>query len=153
MIVSRIVTQRGSWLKGVRKVVEAPPGSRIMAFAPSVEVRESASPDAKAIRIVDDPDVPAYRKLDYDDTHPNRQMEVIEKVNAALADAAHINQYDIQCVRRIYGIDKNEAYCHRGKFMQSAQYSDRFVDWLIAEYRKNNNFFVGCRRKAYEMTH
>ena len=144
---------RKSWLKGVRKVVEAPPGSRIMAFAPSVEVRESASPDAKAIRIVDDLDAPAYRKLDYDVTHPNRQMGVIEKVNAALGGAVQINQWDIQCIKRIFGIDKKEAYCHRGKFMVSAQYSDRFVEWLITEYRKNSDFFSECRRKVYEMTH
>ena len=56
---------RQSWLKGVRKVVKAPPGSQIYTFPSSVEVRESSSPGAKAIRIVDDPDAPAYRKMDY----------------------------------------------------------------------------------------
>lgn len=142
-----------SWLKGVRKVVEAPPGSRILTFAPSVEVRESASPEAKAIRIVDDPDAPAYRKIDYDITHPNRQMDVIRKVNEALDDAVKINQWDIQCVKRLYDIGTNETYCHKGKFAFGAQYSDRFVEWLIGEYRKDSDFFAACRRRVYEMTH
>lgn len=153
VIERQLKSVRQSWLKGVRKVVEAPPGSRILAFAPSVEVRESVSPDAKAIRVVDDPDAPAYRKIDYDITHPNRQMDVIQKVNATLGGAAQINQWDIQCVKRLYNIEANEAYCHRGKFAFGAQYSDRFVEWLIGAYRKNAEFFGDCRRRVYEMTH
>jgi hypothetical protein len=153
VIERQLESIRKSWLKGVRKVVEAPPGSRILAFGPSVEVHESASPDAKAIRIVDDPDAPAYRKMDYDMTHPNRQMDVILKVNAALVGTVQINQWDIQCVKRLYNIEANEAYCHRGKFALGAQYSNRFVEWLIGEYRMNSEFFRDCRRRFYRMTH
>lgn len=84
VIERQLESMRKSLLKGVRKVVQAPPGSRILTFGPSVEVHESVSPNAKAIRIVDDPDAPAYRKIDYDITHPHRQMDVIQKVNVAL---------------------------------------------------------------------
>jgi hypothetical protein len=153
VIERQLEHMRKSLLKGLRKVVQAPLGSRILAFGPSVDIHESVSPNAKAIRIVDDPDAPAYRKIDYDITHPHRQMDVIEKVNAALGVEGKINQWDIRCVKRLCNIEENEAYCHRGKFAMGAQYTDRFVEWLVSEYRKDPTFFVSCRQRVYDMTH
>jgi len=141
---------RKSWMSGVRKVVQAPPDSKVYTFPAHVEVRESSSPDARAIRIIDDPSVPAYRKIDYDITHPYRQKEVIETANQALAGKATINQYDIKCVKQLYKIEGQEAFCHRPKFSPSPQYTQRFVDWLIREFGKDNNFFVNLRQRAYE---
>ncbi len=153
MVIERqIESMRKSLLKGVRKVVQAPLGSRILAYGPSVEIHESVSPTAKAIRIVDDPDAPAYRKIDYDVTHPHRQRDVIQKVNEALGGEMKINQWDIQCVKRLCNIEGNEAFCHRGKFAMGAQYTDRFVEWLISQYRTDTDFFVKCRHRVYEMT-
>ena len=139
---------RKSWLIGVRKVVQAPPDSKVYTFPAHVEVRESSSLDAQAIRIVDDPSVPAYRKVDYDITHPYRQKEVIEIVNQALAGKTAINQYDIKCVKQFYKIEGDEAFCHYSKFSPSPQYTQSFVDWLIGAHRKDNSFFVNLRRRA-----
>ena len=84
VIERQLESIRQSWLKGVRKVVKAPAGSQIYTFPEGVEVRESSSSDARAIRIVDDPDAPAYRKLDYDLTHPFRQKEALSEINRGL---------------------------------------------------------------------
>ena len=144
---------RRSWLKGVRKVVQSPPGSKVYTFPADIEVRESTSADARAIRIVDDPDAPAYRKLDYDITHPYRQTEVIKEVNKALTGKAKINSYDIQSVKAVYEIAEDDSMCHYRKFSSSPQYSREFVDWLISSFEKNNSFFEEVRRDAYERRH
>lgn len=144
---------RKSWLKGVRKVVQAPPGSRVLTFPAGVDVRETSSPDARAIRIVDDPDAPAFRKLDYEITHPHRQKDVIKKVNELLGGAATINQHDIRCVRRLFAIDKDESLYHWNKFALTPQYSAKFVAWLVAEFQKDGGFFGRVREQVHkEMT-
>jgi hypothetical protein len=144
---------RKAWLKGVRKAVEAPPGSRVIIAAPVGESGDPTPPETQAIRIVDDPSAPAYRRFDYDVTHPNRQKEVLDKVNSALSGSTQINQWDIQCVRRVYEVDTNEEYCHKGKFDPSARYSEDFVEWLITQFRMDAGFFDKCREEIYLMSH
>ena len=141
---------RKSWLKGVRKVVQAPPGSRVLTFPATVEIQESSSPDAKAIRIVDDPDAPAYRKLDYDITHPCRQKDVIKKVNEVLASKISINQHDIRCVKHLFGIEKDESLYHWNKFANTPQYSAKFIAWLVAQFEKDEQFFSKIRAKVHD---
>jgi len=151
VIEKQIECVRKTWLKGLRKVVSAPPGSNVYTFPPSVEVRETLSPEAKAIRIVDDPDAPAYRKINFDNSHPKRQKNVIEQVNSALLDADKINLYDIQCIKRLYNIESNNAFCHRSKFTGFPQYSEAFIVWLISEYKKDKQFFHNSRAKALQI--
>jgi hypothetical protein len=141
---------RKSWLKGVRKVVQAPPGSRVLTFPATVEIQESSSPDATAIRIVDDPTAPAYRKLDYDITHPYRQKDVIKKANEALTGKISINQHDIRCVRHLYPIEKDESLYHWNTFANTPQYSAKFVAWLVAQFEKDEQFFQKIRAKVHE---
>jgi hypothetical protein len=142
---------RKTWLTGMKKVVASPPGSQVYTFPPSVEIRESLSSNAKAIRIVDDPDVPAYRKLNPDISYPKRQKNVIEEVNSHLPDADKINLYDIQCIKRLYSIESNEAFCHRSKFTGFPQYNKTFIDWLIVQYQKDKQFFFKCREKILQI--
>ncbi len=151
VLEKQIEDVRKSWLKGLRKVVSAPPGSNVYTFPPSVEVKETLSPDAKAIRIVDDPDVPAYRKISPDISHPKRQKDVIEQVNKALPESDKINLYDIQCIKRLYNIESNYAYCHRSKFAGFPQYSELFIKWIISEYNKDKHFFRSSREKALQI--
>jgi hypothetical protein len=149
VIERQLESIRKSWLQGVRKVVKAPPGSQIYSFPQGVEVRESSSLDARAIRIVDDIDAPAYHKLDYDLTHPFRQTEAIEEINRGLADRTMINSFDIQCINRVYEIWNKENFCHCPKY-SSPQYSREYVNWVINQYEQDNDFFQKTRKKDYE---
>ena len=151
-IERQLETIRKSWLQGVRKVVKAPPGSQIYTFPSGVEVRESASSNATAIRIVDDPDAPAYRKLDYDLTHPFRQKEAIEEINRGLAGRARINSFDIQCINRVYEIWDKENFYHHPKY-SSPQYSREYVSWVISQYEQDEDFFRKTRKTDYEQRH
>ena len=143
---------RQSWISGVRKVVKAPAGSQIYTFPSGVEVRESASPDARAIRIVDDPDAPAYRKLDYDDTHPFRQKEAVAEINRGLPGRKKINAFDIQCVNRVYGVFDKENFRHCPRY-SSPQYSREFVAWVISQYQQDNEFFQKARDADHKQRH
>jgi len=122
----------------------------VLTFPATVEIQESSSPDAKAIRIVDDPTAPAYRKLDYEITHPYRQKDVIKKANEALAGRRAINQHDIRCVRHLFQIDRDETLFHWNKFANTPQYSPKFIAWMVAQYEKDNQFFEKIRAKMHD---
>ena len=143
---------RQSWLKGVRKVVKAPAGSQVYTFPSDVEVRESASSDARAIRIVDDPDAPAYRKLDYDLTHPFRQKEAIAEINRGLPGKNTINSFDIQCINRVHEVWEKDNFYHCPRY-SSPQYSREYVGWVISQYQQDNEFFRKAREADYERRH
>ena len=143
-IEKRVETIRREWLDGVRKVVSAPQGSTVMVT--SDVVKESKSRNAMPIRIVDDPNAPGYRVMDYDKTHPHRQTELTNVVNGMLPEGIAINPYDILAVRRTRGIDGNADYCHKSKFA-SPQYSDAFAKWIVEEYENHNDFFQEARGK------
>lgn len=152
VIERQLESIRQSWLKGVRKVVKAPPGSQIYTFPSGVEVRESTSSDAQAIRIVDDPDAPAYLRLDYDLTHPFRQNETISEINRALVGATTINSFDLQCINRVYEVWDKENFCHCPRY-SSPQYSREYIAWVISQYQQDNEFFQKTRIKDYEQRH
>ena len=142
----RLKAHRKELLAGMRAVVDAPVGTTVVALAPGQEVVESTDPGAVPVRITDDPKAPAYRKVDYDASHPYRQTELIAKVNERLGSPV-INSYDIQCVKNAYEIAGDETYCHQPKF-SSPQYSPAFVDLLVSSYGDDKRFFEKLRRNA-----
>ena len=80
-------------------------------------------------------------------SHPNRQKEVIQKAKAAVPGLA-INQHDIQCVIKAYGVKSRPEYFYQGKVSGSpAQYSQAFVDWLIQQHQRDGQFFATAKAK------
>lgn len=150
VIERQLESIRSEWLDGVRKVVTAPQGSAVTVF--SGEVKESRSPGATPIRLVDDPDAPGYRLIDHDTTYPYRQSELIEVVNGMLPENVEINTYDILAIRRTFDLDGDARFCHVPKF-GTRQYSDAFANWIIGEHKKSNDFFSEARNRFYELTH
>jgi hypothetical protein len=140
---------RQEWLGGVQTVVTAPRGAEIVA----IERGEDAEGSAQ-IRITTDESAPLYRAVDWDTTHPYRQTELLEEVNARLPRDAAINGYDIQSVKRAHEIDENTrpGFVHLPRFGWY-QYSDAFVDWLVDQYERDDQFFTDARARYYELTH
>lgn len=134
---------RELWLSGIKKVVEAPQGSQVTILPP--HIRESNAPTAIPIRIVDDPSAPSYRSLDPNVSHPHRQKEVIKNVNEKL-EGKKINDFDIQCVRKVHKTDNDPKFYYRMNF-SSPRYSDAFVDWLVEQHQKDNQFFESARAR------
>jgi hypothetical protein len=83
---------------------------------------------------------------DFEKTY--RQKEVMGKVRVAVPGLV-INQHDIRCVNRVYGVKKRAEYFYQGKVTGSpGQYSQGFVDWLIQRHHSDGEFFSKARAKA-----
>jgi hypothetical protein len=143
----RVKELRREWLSGIRQVVTAPRGSEIVA----IERTEDEEGEA-AIRITTDKNAPLFRAVDWDVTHPYRQKELLQEVNARLPDDAEVNAYDMQSVRRVHEIDDRTRpdFVHRPRFGYF-QYSPQFVDWLVDQVRRDPAFFADARRRYYEL--
>lgn len=84
-------------------------------------------------------------------THPHRQKDVFKKVNRILGfdKNSEINAYHVQCIRKVYGIEKRpDFYYHSGVAGSPKQFSDKFVDWMVAQYKQDNEFFEKARQKG-----
>jgi hypothetical protein len=127
-----------SWLDGIAKIVEAPAGSKIAVLPP--DLKHSSLPQAIPIRIVDDPAAPPYYAMKVDDTHPYRQKDVVKNVNERLAGRKTITSHAIICIRRVFNIQTDIKFCYTMNYA-SPRYSQAFVDWIIDQYEKNQDFF------------
>ncbi|MEX1046433.1 MAG: hypothetical protein WD757_03125 [Actinomycetota bacterium] len=57
-------------------------------------------------------------------------------------------------MRRSHNINEQATpqFCHQSNFA-SMQYSEPFIEWLVAEFKKDPHFFANARARGYEMTH
>lgn len=139
---------RKSWLDGIAKVVEAPTGSRFAVLPP--ESAPAGPGGTLPMRLTNDPDAPSYYAIPLDNTHPFRQKEVVREVNARLAGKRTINNHDILCIRRVFSIQKEIAFCYTQNFA-SPRYSQQFVDWIVAKYQEDGTFFESAKAKFDEL--
>jgi hypothetical protein len=129
---------RTQWLANIRQVMHAPDGAEV-AVIETAERDEEGRPTL--IRLTTDPHAPLYGQVDPDQSHPYRQKEVIREVNARLGEGA-VNAFDVLSVRRVHAISEETRpeFVHVPKF-GSPQYSDAFVEWLVAERERDPRFF------------
>jgi hypothetical protein len=132
---NRVDEVRRAWLDGIAKVVEAPSGSVIQVLRPG-----AAQEPASAIRITTDPSAPSLPVGLIDQAWPFRQKEVIAEVNKVLMGSRVINPNHVLSVRRAYGIETNGEFCYTQKHV-SPKYSQAFVDWLVAQFKSDSEFF------------
>lgn len=132
--------RRRAWLSGIRKVVTAPRGHSIEVLPPGMIV--SSSPEARPVRLVDDPHAEGVGRLDPDLTHPFRQKELVVEVRRRLGDGPTFTGYHNQVIRKVYGIDESRPeFYYRSKF-GSPQYSEAYVEWIIHQFEKDAGFFT-----------
>ena len=134
---------RTQWLANIRQVMHAPDGAEV-AVIETAERDEEGRPTL--IRLTTDPHAPLYGQVDPDQSHPYRQKEVIREVNARLGKGA-VNAFDVLSVRRVHAISEETRpeFVHVPKF-GSPQYSDAFVEWLVAERQRDPRFFEQAKR-------
>src|SRR5437764_6640877 len=126
IVQRRVDAARREWLGAVRRVF-----------------REPERP--LAVRVVQDRRAPAYRMVDYDKTHPYRQKELLAAFRARVPGQP-INQFDFLAVRTVHGTDDRPDFTHKPMF-GSRQYSESFLDWLVAQARRDPHFFEAARRQ------
>lgn len=100
---------RDTWLSGIRKVVEAPEGSKIMVLPPDAVVAEGD--ELQGVRIVDDPKAPAItlREEDFLKTYPDDYGKLTKKLGSRYLDFMVNKQYHE--IRR--SLESNPRYCHK----------------------------------------
>lgn len=140
-----LLRTREIWLSDIRRVIEAPVGSQVQIIAPSVTA--SQQPSATAIRFTEDPSAPAYHNVDPNTTHPHRQKEMLAILNNNTGNGRRLVNYDIQCIRQLYEIEKKPQYYYKPKY-GTPQYSDHFIQWLLEMYGENPDFFEDTREKC-----
>jgi hypothetical protein len=119
------------------------------AAASSANISGTGGGEPVSVRLVDDLNVPAARAIDYDITHPNRQKDLIAKVNGKLPKGSAINPHDVAAIRYAFNVSTEAKYFHKPKF-GSPQYSDLFADWIVQSYERDNGFFRRTREKYSE---
>ena len=87
---------------------------------------------------------------DSSETHPHRQLELLQRIKSELPEL-RVNQHDIYCINKVYGIKSNPAYFYQGKVRGSpGQYSESYAEWVIGRFRQDDQFFQLTREKAKE---
>ena len=129
-IERRLESIRSEWLTGIAKVVEAPAGSMVQVVPPADEL----------IRLTLDPTSPNLPVGAIDAGWPYRQKEVVAELNKALSGRKSVNAAHILNVRRAYAVEANGAFCYTQKHV-SPKYSPVFVEWVVAQYDADPDFF------------
>jgi hypothetical protein len=101
------------------------------------------------VRIVTDANAIAVRAIDYDNTHPYRQMDLLKRIKELLPEGTSVTTYDLTAVRYAAGIVEQGNYYHKSKF-GSAQYSDSYAQWIAQSYTADPEFFRKARERYRE---
>jgi hypothetical protein len=127
---------RREWLSGIQKVVESPPGTRLVI---GVAADVSAAPDTKPVRLTNDPGAPAISPEALAIQFPFRATEVVTQMRSKLGPSVHFTKHTLMAVRHAHGIDNQVGFSHRPPF-GSRLFSPAFIDWLYNKYRENEEF-------------
>ncbi len=102
-----------SWLGNIRKMVSAPPTYKAVMLPP--EVKESDLINAVPIRIVDDPNAPAYRKLWDNSPYQSSEEIVIGALKSWRRDktsyASESDLWTLYVHRKSLHLDEEKAEC------------------------------------------
>lgn len=108
-------------------------------------VAPTTNPTATPIRITTDVNAPVYKLEDLNKTHPFRAKEIISALSKAVG--VQLNSFHFQCIKKEFQINEQRPdFCYK-PITGSSQYSQAFIDWLIAAYKKDNDFFNNVRTK------
>ena len=139
-----------SWLQDIGKIVKAPSESEVVIVPRSVQ--QSAGGAAALVRLTTDPNAPVIGSIDFDQTHPYRQKELIQEVKKRISKDLVFNSYDVTSIGYAHHIGDHPEFIHLPKF-GSPQYSPAFVDWIVESLQNNRNFLNEARDDHYTIKH
>lgn len=142
---------RRSWLGGIRKVVEAPPG-HVLSVVSSPLSNKSGVPQAKGMAITAEmsagPGAVRMVPQNAEELWPHRQKELLEAVNKAIKAPRQINGHDILCINTHLNVLKaHPEFAYKPHRRASPQYSDEYVRWIVLQYGHDPKFFDRMREE------
>lgn len=141
---------RKSLLQDMGKIVKAPIESEVIVVPKSIQ--QTASGAAAIVRLTTDPKAPIIGSVDFDQTHPYRQKELIQEVKQRIPKDVRFNSYDVTSIGYAHHVGDHPEFIHLPKF-GSAQYSPAFVDWIVESIENNSNFLQEARDDHYSIKH
>lgn len=81
-------------------------------------------------------------------THPFRQKELLDYLNAHLQGATTLNTHDITCVIKGHNIEQRPDFFYKSTVPSSPkQYSTKFADWVSQKIGDDPNFISHAREQ------
>jgi hypothetical protein len=131
------------WLEGIAKVVHAPEGSRVeVVKAVSLDGSDGAQP----FRLSHTAEGPEFKVIETDRLYPHRTKEMLKKL-AEMLGPKTISSHDLLLIRRAHNIDTDPNFSYKGMF-GTRQYSDAFVEWIVASHSNDKGFMQKIREEA-----
>ena len=144
-IRKEVEARRKEWLDGIRRIVEAPKGSRVEIVPGSSLISKDS--ESRPIRLTDDPKAKAVPALNPNTTHPYRATQAAREIARRLGDKVHVSRVTVTDMKWYLGLQNDIKYCWNPKFIgASTQYSEAFVDKVVSEYNKDGQVFEEVRR-------
>jgi len=142
---------RRSWLGGIRKVVEAPVG-HVINVVSSPPSAAGGAPRMQGMAITAEinagPGAVRVVPQNAEELWPHRQKDVLEAVNRKTGATRRINGHDILCLNAHLGVLQNHPeFAYKPHRLASPQYSDSYVDWIVAQYTQDPRFFERMREE------
>lgn len=140
--------ERQRLMKGVRKMVAAPPGHVVAAVAAAPAYGETdTGASAVVARLSNDPAAVKIMPRRAADFHPHRGVELRERVNNAIK-GSKLNAHDITSINRAYNVlTDHPEFATRPHDKASPQYSDQYVEWIVDQANADPNFVRDARNK------
>lgn len=104
------------------------------------------------VRLVTDPNVTAVRVINYDDTHPYRQKDLLARLKQLLPNNIAISTYDLTAIRYSFGVVDNIEYFYKSRF-GSGQYTEAYAQWIAGECLRDPRFLSRARERYHQDKH
>lgn len=142
---------RKSWLGGIRKVVEVPPG-HVVNVVSSPLSSKSGAPQLQGMAITAEinagPGAVRLVPQNAEELWPHRQKELLEAINKGVKAPRQINGHDILCINDHLDVLKTHPeFAYKPHRKASPQYSDKYAEWVVQQYSQDPKFFERMREE------
>jgi len=142
---------RSKWMDGISKVVESPAGHTITVVAsPSSGKKGTPRLEGMAItaNVSAGPGAVQFVPQNAEEIWPHRQKNLLALVNKSLEVQPAVNSHDILCINTQLDILKSHPeFAYKPHSLASPQYSDKYADWIIGQYKEDPRFFQRMREE------
>jgi hypothetical protein len=139
-----IIKARKSWLSGIRKVVQAPPGETVTVLS-SAETPQKDGAVVHAKIAPGSAGVPVM-PANAEEIWPYRRVDLVREINLRLGDEAQINSYDIQCInKKLDALRSRPEFVYKSHKHAAPQYSNEYANWIVEQFKKDKDFFRNTR--------
>jgi hypothetical protein len=139
-----IARARKSWMGGIRKVVQSPPGETVTVLSSATSPQQDSS--VVHARITASAAGVSVSPANAGDIWPYRRVDLIREVNHRLGGAATINPYDIQCINKSLDVfTSHPEFAYKPHKLAAPQYSNEYADWIVAHFKRDKDFFKSTR--------